>query len=67
MQNDEEGKYVLVASKEGDKIIARKHKVVIGELYGDQIEIKQGLKAGDQLITEGYQALFDGQLDNYKS
>lgn len=62
LQNDEQGKFVLVASKEGDKLIARKRKVTIGELYGDQIEIKQGLKEGDQLITEGFQALYDGQL-----
>jgi membrane fusion protein (multidrug efflux system) len=62
LQNDEEGKFVLVASKEGDKLIARKRKVIIGELYGDQIEIKQGLKEGDQLITQGYQAIYDGQL-----
>jgi RND family efflux transporter MFP subunit len=61
LQNDEEGKYVLVAAKEGDKLIARKRKVTVGELNGDQIEIKQGLKEGDQLITEGYQSLFDGQ------
>lgn len=62
LQNDEEGKFVLVAAKEGDKLIARKRRVIIGELYGDQIEIKQGLKEGDQLITEGYQSLYDGQL-----
>jgi membrane fusion protein, multidrug efflux system len=62
LQNDEEGKFVLVAAKEGDKLIARKRKVVIGQTYGDQVEIKQGLQAGDQLITEGYQAIYDGQL-----
>ncbi|MDB5198883.1 MAG: efflux transporter periplasmic adaptor subunit [Chitinophagaceae bacterium] len=62
LQSDEEGKFVLVASQEGDKLIARKRKVVIGELAGDQIEIKQGLKEGDQLISEGYQTLYDGQL-----
>ena len=62
LQNDEEGKFVLVAAKEGDKLIARKRKVIIGELYGDQIEIKQGLKEGDQLITEGFQSIYDGQL-----
>lgn len=62
LQNDEEGKFVLVAAKEGDKLIARKRKVVIGQAYGDQVEIKQGLQAGDQLITEGYQAIYDGQL-----
>jgi len=62
LQNDEEGKFVLVAAKEGDKLIARKRKVIIGQTYGDQVEIKQGLQAGDQLITEGYQGIYDGQL-----
>jgi RND family efflux transporter MFP subunit len=62
LQTDENGKYVLVASKKGDKLVARKRKVVIGELYNDKIEIKQGLKEGDQVITEGFQGLFDGQL-----
>ncbi len=67
LQNDEEGKFVLVAAKEGDKLIARKRKVVIGQAYGDQVEIKQGLQAGDELITEGYQAIYDGQLITTKA
>jgi RND family efflux transporter MFP subunit len=62
LQTDENGKFVLVAAKQGDKLIARKRKVVVGELSGDQIEIKQGLQAGEQLITEGYQSIYDGQL-----
>jgi multidrug efflux pump subunit AcrA (membrane-fusion protein) len=62
LQTDENGKYVLVAVKEGDKMLARKRKVTIGELYNDMIEIKEGLQPGDQLITEGYQGVFDGQL-----
>ena len=62
LQNDEDGKFVLVAAKEGNKLIARKRKVVIGELYRDKIEIKQGLKEGDELITQGYQSIYDGQL-----
>ena len=62
LQTDEQGKYVLVAAKEGDKVVARKRKVEIGQLYGDEIEIKQGLQEGDQVITDGYQGLFDGQL-----
>ncbi len=62
LETDENGKYVLVGVKEGDKMVARKRKVIIGELYGDKIEIRQGLQAGDQLITEGFQGLFDGQL-----
>lgn len=67
LQNDEDGKFVLVASKEGDKLIARKRKVIVGQTYGDQAEIKQGLQAGDQLITEGYQAIYDGQLITTKA
>ena len=62
LQTDEQGKFVLVAAKEGDKLIARKRKVMTGELSGDQIEIKQVLHNGDQLITEGYQSLYDVQL-----
>jgi hypothetical protein len=31
-------------------------------MYGDQLEIKSGLQSGDQLITEGFQGLYDGQL-----
>lgn len=62
VQNDEKGKYVIVAVKEGDKLIARKRQVIIGEIYGGQLEIKSGLKAGDTLVTEGFQNLYDGQL-----
>jgi RND family efflux transporter MFP subunit len=61
LQTGENGKFVLVAAKEGDKMVARKRDVVIGQLYGDNIEIKSGLKPGDQLITDGFQGLFDGQ------
>ena len=62
LQNDETGKYVMVAVKEGDKLIARKRTVTVGELYNNQLEVKSGLQPGDQLITEGFQSLYDGQL-----
>jgi RND family efflux transporter MFP subunit len=62
LQNDETGKFVMVAAKENGHLIARKRTVTIGELYNDQLEIKSGLRQGDQLITEGFQGLYDGQL-----
>lgn len=62
IQSDEKGKFVMVASKEKDKLVARKKPVNIGESYGDRLEIKSGLQAGDQLITEGFQGLYDGQF-----
>jgi len=61
LQNDEKGRYILVAINENNKLIARKKSVVSGELYGDKIEIKSGIAAGDQIITDGYQSLYDGQ------
>ena len=61
LQTGENGKYVLVAVKEGNQLVAKKRDVTIGELYGDNIEIKSGLQPGDQLITDGFQGLFDGQ------
>jgi RND family efflux transporter MFP subunit len=62
LQTDENGKYVLVAATENGRMITRKKQVEIGELYGDQIEIKNGLNEGDALITEGFQGLYEGQL-----
>lgn len=62
LQNDEKGKFVLVAINEGGKLRAKKRPVETGELYGNELEIHKGLEAGDQLITEGFQGLYDGQL-----
>lgn len=61
VQTDEKGKYVFVVSQEGKQMVARKKPVVIGQVQGNSVEIKAGLAAGDQLITEGYQGLYDGQ------
>jgi RND family efflux transporter MFP subunit len=61
LQSDDKGKFVLVAVDEKGKLMARKRPVVIGELYGDKLEIKSGLNAGDKLIVEGFQGLYDGQ------
>lgn len=63
VQSDEAGKYVYLLTKRSNgKSIAKKQPVVIGEVYGNNVEIKAGLKAGDQLITEGYQNIYDGQM-----
>ena len=63
VQSDETSKYVyLLVKLANGKTVARKQAISIGEVYGSIVEIKTGLKAGDQLITEGYQNLYDGQL-----
>lgn len=62
VQSDEKGKYVYVLAQEGNKTIARKRAVTIGEFYDELIEVNAGLATGDKLITKGYQGLYDGQL-----
>ena len=62
VQNDDKGKFVYVAASENGKLIARKRIVTIGEFYANAIEIISGLSAGEQVVTEGYQNIFDGQL-----
>ncbi len=63
VQTDDKGKYVYVVEKDGKgRNIAVKKPVVVGESYGDKIEIKGGLQSGMQLITEGYQTVYDKQV-----
>ncbi|MGV3767543.1 MAG: efflux RND transporter periplasmic adaptor subunit [Chitinophagaceae bacterium] len=61
LQNDETSKFVLVAVKEKEGMVARKRTVTVGELYANKLEVKSGLQPGDVLITEGFQGLYDGQ------
>jgi membrane fusion protein (multidrug efflux system) len=56
IQKSEEGDYVLL-SQNG---IAKRVNVKAGSTYGGQTEILSGLKAGDQLITEGATDIEDG-------
>jgi membrane fusion protein (multidrug efflux system) len=62
VQSDEKGKYVYVAEKSGNKTIARKKTVIVGETYNGVMEIKSGLADGDIIITVGYQTAYDGQV-----
>ncbi len=61
VQSDEKGKYVYVMEVTGDKMLARKKQVSVGEVYNGIIEIKSGLTDGELIITEGYQTVYDGQ------
>jgi RND family efflux transporter MFP subunit len=62
LQNDEKGKYVMIAVNEGNRLVARKKPVAIGQTYGDEVEVKSGIQPGDSIVTDGYQGLYDGQL-----
>ena len=63
VQTDENGKYVYVMEKDSKgRFVAVKKPVVVGESYNNRVEIKGGLQAGMQIITDGYQNLYNGQV-----
>ncbi len=62
VQIGDTGKYVYVMIKENGKLVARKKTVIIGESYDGMVEVKSGLSAGEQIIKEGYQTVYDGQI-----
>jgi membrane fusion protein, multidrug efflux system len=63
VQTDERGKYVYVMVKSSNgKFTAAKRSIIVGETYGERVEVKAGLNAGEQLVTAGYQSLYEGQL-----
>ncbi|RYF50552.1 MAG: efflux RND transporter periplasmic adaptor subunit, partial [Cytophagaceae bacterium] len=55
IQSTENGQLVYVAVNEGGKKVAKARTVKTGQSYGGQIAVTQGLQAGDQLVTAGYQ------------
>lgn len=61
VQNTENGTVVYVAENEGGKKVAKSRTVKTGLSYNGKIEILAGLQPGDQLITQGYQEVADGQ------
>lgn len=62
VQSDETGKYVFIAQTIGNgKTVAKKVPVNIGDAYGSMVEVKTGLSGGEQIVTEGYQDLYEGQ------
>lgn len=62
IQNADGENFVYVAVKEGSKTTAKKRVVNVGVTYNDKAEIIGGLTKGEQLITEGYSDLNDGEL-----
>ena len=62
VQSDERNKYVYVMEKQANgKSVAVKKIITLGEIYGEQAEVKSGLSGGEQLITAGYQNIYEGQ------
>jgi RND family efflux transporter MFP subunit len=62
IQTAEDGDFVLVAEKKDDKQgIAKKVNVAQGSNYNGIVEIKNGLKKGDFVISTGFQDVNNGE------
>lgn len=57
VQKDATNKYVYVAEQKDKKKIAIKRIVKTGASHNGKIEILEGLKEGDEVITSGFQSL----------
>lgn len=63
IQSAEDGDFVLVAEKTGEKqAIAKKAMVKQGQNYNGQVEILSGLKKGDWVISTGFQDVNNGEV-----
>jgi multidrug efflux pump subunit AcrA (membrane-fusion protein) len=51
----------VAENKGGSSWTAKAVSVKTGRVHSGQVEILSGLKAGDKVITTGYQELSDGQ------
>ena len=65
VQKSSENDFVYVAAEENGRKIAQRQTVTVGKIYNGQAEITSGIKAGDKLITAGYQDLVAGQAIQY--
>ncbi len=61
IQSDLNGNFVYIAENKGNRTIAKKAPVKQGQSYNGMIEITEGLKVGDTLITSGYLDLENGE------
>ena len=61
VQDTGTGYFLFVAEKQIDQWIAKRQPVTLGENYANRVEIREGLSAGEFVITFGFQALADGQ------
>ncbi|MCP4155233.1 MAG: efflux RND transporter periplasmic adaptor subunit [bacterium] len=64
IKNDLKGTYLYVVDKEGAKTIARKVYITTGMSDSGNTLINEGLKAGQQVVVEGYSLVKNGMEIN---
>ncbi len=66
IREDIEGYYLYVAVAENGNKIAQKRYVKIGKSFQKETEVISGLKAGETIITQGYNNVSDGSVLNIR-
>jgi multidrug efflux pump subunit AcrA (membrane-fusion protein) len=61
VQNDKDGKFIYIVKQKGKDWIADKRIIKTGKDYDGVVEVLDGLKPGDKIITGGYQNLNSGE------
>ena len=62
IQKDASGEYVFIKEDINGKLTSKKCNIKTGQNYNGNVEVIEGLKAGDKIIVTGYQNLDDGEL-----
>lgn len=58
---DEEGPYVYVVEEQEGTPVARRRRIVTGPASGDLVLVREGLRAGEEVIIVGQGGLGDGE------
>ena len=61
VQNDQKGKFIFVAKKNGNNWVADKKIIKTGKDYDGVVEVLDGLAPGEKIITAGFQNLNIGE------
>jgi len=52
--------FAFIATTTGDKSVAKQQPIELGDVFGNDYIVLQGIKPGDKIITSGVQILTDG-------
>ena len=61
IQKDQAGSYVYVIRSKDNYSVAAKQPITLGNGYNGMVEVLEGLKVGDKVISTGYQDLIDNE------
>ena len=58
--NDDKGKFVYVAKKDGKDLTATKNHIEVGLSFEGETEILNGLKGNEDIVVKGFRELSEG-------